>query len=115
MWQLGLGSLTTEAGRRVNAFAAWPNYLIADHDRGDGPNRPRTGIYHDFSSNRRLIASSSDLSDFFDCSGPQCHPFQPITLVNNSQLCNQSLCKSNQCDATCFINYPGDHKDPDTY
>jgi hypothetical protein len=57
----------------------------------------------------------SDLSDFFDCFGPQCHPFQPITVVNNSQLCNQTQCKSNQCDATCFINYQGDHRDPDTY
>ena len=58
---------------------------------------------------------TADLSDFFDCFGPQCHPFQPITLVNNSTLCSQNLCKSNQCDATCFINYPGPHKDPDTY
>ena len=59
--------------------------------------------------------ASGDLSDFFDCSGPQCHPFQPITLVNNSQLCNQTQCKSNQCDATCFINYQGPKQDPDTY
>jgi hypothetical protein len=36
-------------------------------------------------------------------------------LVNNSQLCTQTLCKSNQCDATCFINYQGSHEDPDTY
>ncbi len=59
----------------------------------------------------------SDLSDFFDCSGPQCHPFQPITLVNNSTLCNQTTCGStqNQCNASCFINYIGKHEDPDTY
>jgi hypothetical protein len=61
------------------------------------------------------IGKHGDLSDFFECFGPPCHPFQPITLVYNSQLCNQTLCKSNQCDATCFINYSGDHKDPDTY
>ncbi len=60
---------------------------------------------------------SADLSDFFDCFGPQCHPFQPITLVNNSALCNQTTCGStqNQCDAACFINYKGNHEDPDTY
>jgi phospholipase C len=59
----------------------------------------------------------NDLSDFFDCFGPQCHPFQPITLVNNSALCNQTTCGStqNQCDAACFINYKGNHEDPDTY
>jgi hypothetical protein len=66
----------------------------------------------------------SDLSDFFDCFGPQCHPFQPITLVNNSQLCSSSTCPSTecysggppcQCDAACFVHYIGQHKDPDTY
>jgi hypothetical protein len=57
----------------------------------------------------------NDLSDFFGCFTQACqNPFQPITLVNNSQLCNQTQCKSNQCDATCFINYQGLHKDPDT-
>ena len=57
----------------------------------------------------------SDLSDFFDCSGQQCnlHPFQPITLVNNSQVCSQNTCKSNQCDSTCFIKYQGNPTDPD--
>jgi phospholipase C len=61
--------------------------------------------------------TTGDLSDFFDCFGPQCHPFQPITLVNNSTLCNQTACGSaqNQCNAACFINYIGQHKDPDTY
>jgi hypothetical protein len=59
---------------------------------------------------------NADLSDFFSCFTQACrHPFQPITLVNNGQLCYQTLCKSNQCDATCFINYPGQHEDPDTY
>jgi len=54
-----------------------------------------------------------DLSDFFDCLPNTCqHPFQPITLVSN-QLCNQTQCKSNQCDATCFINYYGSPMNPD--
>jgi phospholipase C len=44
----------------------------------------------------------NDLSDFFDCFTQACrHPFQPITLVNNSQYCKPSLCGSNQCDAAC--------------
>jgi hypothetical protein len=59
------------------------------------------------------VGTEGDLSDFFDCSGQQCHPFQPITLVNNSQVCSQSICKSNQCDSTCFINYQGSPTDPD--
>jgi phospholipase C len=63
-----------------------------------------------------VALGQNDLSDFFGCFTPACqNPFQPITLVNNSQLCNQTQCKSNQCDATCFINYQGNHEDPDTY
>jgi phospholipase C len=48
--------------------------------------------------------TTGDLSDFFDCFGSQCHPFQPITLVNNSQLCNQTTCGStqNQCNAAAL-------------
>lgn len=58
---------------------------------------------------------TADLSDFFQCFTQACqNKFQPINLVSN-QLCNQSQCSSNQCDATCFINYKGDHHDPDTY
>ena len=60
-----------------------------------------------------VTTNVNDLSDFFDCSGAQCHSFQPITLVNNTQLCNQNKCMSNQCDATCFVNYPGPPMDPD--
>jgi hypothetical protein len=75
-----------------------PNYPYADQFAGPG-------------------LASGDLSDFFDCFGPQCHAFQPITLVNNSTLCNQTTCGSaqNQCNAACFINYVGQHEDPDTY
>jgi phospholipase C len=58
------------------------------------------------------IGTEGDLSDFFDCSGPQCHPFQPISLVPN-QLCTQTQCGSNQCDAACFIGYKGTPFDPD--
>jgi phospholipase C len=60
-----------------------------------------------------FISGQNDLSDFFDCFGQQCHPFQPITLVNNSQYCNHNACGSNQCDVACFINYSGDPRDPD--
>jgi hypothetical protein len=55
----------------------------------------------------------NDLSDFFQCFTPACrNAFQPISLVSN-HLCTQTQCGSNQCDATCFINYKGDHQDPD--
>jgi hypothetical protein len=61
----------------------------------------------------RLEASPT----FSTASGLQCHAFQPISLVSNTTLCNQTTCGStqNQCNAACFINYIGQHKDPDTY
>jgi phospholipase C len=60
------------------------------------------------------LRPNADLSDFFDCFSQACqHPFQPITLVNNTQLCNQTKCGSNQCDAACFIQYKGTPYDPD--
>jgi phospholipase C len=56
---------------------------------------------------------NADLSDFFECFTQVCqHPFQPIPLVPNP-FCNQSQCMSNQCDATCFIQYQGKPFDPD--
>lgn len=55
----------------------------------------------------------NDLSDFFDCLPNTCqYPFQPIALVSNPN-CSQTACGSNQCDATCFINYHGSPRDPD--
>ena len=61
-----------------------------------------------------VATNVNDLSDFFTCFTQACqNPFQPITLVNNSRLCSQNKCKSNQCDSTCFINYQGSPMDPD--
>lgn len=87
---------------------------------------PNTFIYptYPYADEFAGINNVGDLSDFFDCFGPQCPPFQPITLVNNSQVCNSNACPSTecysggptcQCDAACFIHYKGDHRDPDTY
>ncbi len=57
----------------------------------------------------------SKLDDFFVCLQSSCaQPFQPINLHNDSTLCNQNKCGSNQCDATCFINYTGNPVAPDT-
>jgi len=63
----------------------------------------------------------NDLSDFFDCSGPQCHPFQPINLQYSSQCvaskCTVTTCNSDrsqcQCDAKCLTGYQGGPYDPD--
>jgi hypothetical protein len=70
-----------------------------------------------------VTTNINDLSDFFDCFTPACrHGFQPITLVSNNQFCNSNSCPSTecysggppcQCDATCFVNYTGNPKDPD--
>ena len=55
----------------------------------------------------------ADLSDFFDYTQTQRTFSQPITLHNDSTLCNMNKCMSNQCDATCFINYPGNPQAPE--
>jgi len=138
----GIGYLNNTGGQYVYGFRV-PLLVVSTFAKQHYISSPIGGtlIKHDFGSILRFIEESflpptiiginptypyadqfvgagqnvSDLSDFFDCSGQQCnlHPFQKITLVNNSQLCSQSICKSNQCDATCFINYPGGHTDPD--
>jgi hypothetical protein len=47
-------------------------------------------------------------SDFFGCFTPSVPKSGSTDYVGeHSQLCNQTLCKSNQCDAACFINYKG--------
>ena len=76
----------------------YPTYEYADYFAPDNPN---------------------PLSDFF-CYPPACQTpphgkFNQISLYNNSQVCSDSICNSNTCNATCFINYPGLPKDPDTY
>jgi len=68
---------------------------------------------------------NADLSDFFDCSGPQCHPFQPIPLQYSTKCtsappptgCGATQCKNNGtsclCDVNCLTNYQGSPYDPD--
>jgi hypothetical protein len=76
--------------------------------------------YADYFAGQRFTnGAESDLSDFF-CFPPTCQTpphatFQQIGLYNNSHVCSTSICGSNNCDAKCFINYPGSPNDPDTY
>ena len=60
-----------------------------------------------------------DLSDFFcfppTCQTPPHQQFASINLYNNSNVCSQSICQSNYCDATCFIHYPGSPAGPGDY
>jgi phospholipase C len=67
----------------------------------------------------------ADLSDFFDCFGQQCHPFQPINLQYSTKCtsapppngCGATQCRNNGteclCDTSCIIKYPGTPFDPD--
>jgi len=70
-------------------------------------------FYHDADYFAKNYPTTSDLSDFFLFCGTCQRTFLPIPLSTNSN-CNQNTCKSNQCDATCFINYGGGITDPDT-
>jgi hypothetical protein len=71
--------------------------------------------YADFFAGQR---DSGGLSDFFcfppACTTPPHQTFTRINLYNNSTVCSQNICKSNACDATCLINYPGMPRDADT-
>jgi hypothetical protein len=135
----GIGYSNDTGGQYVYGFRV-PLLVVSTFAKQHYISGPKTSpIYYDFGSILRFIENTflpsntfinptypyadqfvafgkNDLSDFFGCFTQACqNPFQPITLVNNSQLCTQTLCKSNQCDATCFINYQGSHEDPDTY
>jgi hypothetical protein len=82
---------------------------------------PLGGIYPSYPYADNFAYNSTprrDLQDFF-CFPPTCQTpphatFNPINLYNNSAACNTNTCKSNACDATCFINYPGGAMDADT-
>ena len=73
------------------------NFSLLGTQQGIYPTYPYADQFSGGTSN-----GTDSLADFFQTNTLQ---FKPINLYNNSQLCNQSICGSNQCDATCFINY----------
>jgi hypothetical protein len=83
---------------------------------------PQGGIYPSYPYADNFAYNSTprrDLQDFF-CFPPTCQTpphatFNQINLYANTNVCKKSICQSNACDATCFINYPGSAMDADTY
>jgi hypothetical protein len=137
----GIGYSNGSGGQYVYGFRV-PLLVVGKWVKNDSPSRGHiSNVTHDFGSILSFIEqtynvgisggiypayeyadvlapdSTNPLGDFFcfppACTTPPHQTFTPINLYNNSQ-CSQSICKSNACDATCLINYPGTPTDADT-